>query len=116
MNRAQKRQQKKKKPSVGAMVNAELDTLREDLHASTLLVVRDVVDTYSIALAHVLHDKYGFGQTRVRRLLEEVNSLCDSITQEYVDIIDIRQAVIDDLGIIIGDDSDYTRKVDTENV
>ena len=73
-------------------------------------VIKDAVEMYSIALANVLHDKHGMGMVRVKRILTQVDALCDSISTGDIDIIDIREANINDMGLIIGDDSDYRRK------
>ena len=70
-------------------------------------IIKDAVEMYSIALANVLHDKHGMGKVRVRRILEQVDTVCDGIARGDIDIVDVREAVIEDVGIIIGDDENY---------
>ena len=74
-------------------------------------IIKDAVEMYSIALANVLHGKHGMGEVRVRRILEQVDTVCDGIARGDIDIVDVRDAVIEDVGIIIGDDNEYRRKV-----
>lgn len=96
----------------GRVYAAGLDSKRiqEEVQKQIPIVIQDTVDMYGIALANVLHDKCGFGQKRVKRVLEQVNSLCESMITGEIDIIDIREANIDDMGIIIGDNIDYIRR------
>ena len=87
----------------------EKQRLQEQFRSEIPGIIKDSIDMYSIALLNVLHDKWGFGQERATRLLEQVNSLCDSLVSGDIDIIDIREAVIEDLKIYVGDSRDYTR-------
>lgn len=48
-----------------------------------------------------LHDKWGWGHVRIKRLLEQVNDVFDSIDKDYVTIEDIKKAIFEETGILI---------------
>ena len=47
----------------------------------------------------VLHDKWGWGHVRIKRLLEQVDDVFDSINKNYVSIEDLQKAILDEIGI-----------------
>lgn len=51
------------------------------------------------SFAMVLHDKWGWGHVRIRRLLEQVDDMFESIDKEYVTIEDLKQTILDETGI-----------------
>jgi len=53
------------------------------------------------SFALVLHDKWGWGQTRIKRLLDQVNEQFDSIDNDYLKIEDMKQTILDEIGINI---------------
>jgi len=46
-----------------------------------------------------LHDKWGWGHVRIKRLLEQVDDVFDSIDKDYVTIEDLRKVILDEIGI-----------------
>ena len=46
-----------------------------------------------------LHDKWGWGHVRIKRLLEQVDDVFDSIDKNYVTIEDLRKVILDEIGI-----------------
>ena len=67
MNRTQRRAAAKKGITADELRNLYLNTAHD--------VTQSVVQGYSVALAMVLHDKWGFGRTRLRRCLQQVSVL-----------------------------------------
>lgn len=51
------------------------------------------------ATALVLHDKFGFGQKRLNKYIEEVFYIFESIYTQYTDFDDIKRCIYDELGI-----------------
>ena len=49
----------------------------------------------------VMHDKYGFGTKRLRKLWKHVNELADSITKGYVKISDLEKTLAEELGVVL---------------
>lgn len=77
-----------------ARLRAEFDTkLKKDIGA--------VVNDYSAALLICLHDKLGFGRTRAQRFALEVEELFDNIRLGLVSIEEIKEAVREELDIVI---------------
>lgn len=52
-----------------------------------------------VILLTALRDKEGYGPKRMRRVLDEVNYLIDSINQGFINVNDLRQALEDEAGI-----------------
>ena len=48
-----------------------------------------------------LHDKWGWGHVRIKRLLEQVDDVFDSIHKNYVSIGDLQKTILDEIGIDI---------------
>lgn len=46
-----------------------------------------------------LHDKWGWGHVRIKRLLEQVDDVFDSIDKDYVTIEDLRKVILEEIGI-----------------
>lgn len=54
-----------------------------------------------VSFAICLHDKWGWGHVRIKRLLEQVDDVFDSIDKDYVTIEDLRKAIFEETGILI---------------
>ena len=54
--------------------------------------------TWSIFFT-VMRDKEGYGVKRLQRLWGEVNELSDSIAKGYVNVTDLRKALVEEAGI-----------------
>lgn len=46
-----------------------------------------------------LHDKWGWGHVRIKRLLEQVDDVFDSIDKDYVTIEDLRKVILEEIEI-----------------
>ena len=62
-------------------------------------IFKFVADYYSAAITLVLHDKWGFGHDRLVRVVSQINEIYESILDEYVNIEDIRKALLEETGI-----------------
>lgn len=63
--------------------------------------IRQAVELYSVAVAMVLRDKWGFGKVRLERFLGQVQYLFDSIEKDYVSLEDCKQTLLEECGIEI---------------
>ena len=57
------------------------------------------LDTITIMALYVLHDKFGFGYTRLKRFQENFNLTAESLTEDYVSWGDIREVLKKETGI-----------------
>ena len=48
-----------------------------------------------------LHDKWGWGQVRLTRLLDQVQETFDAIDEKYVSVEDLKKILSDEIGIEI---------------
>lgn len=46
-----------------------------------------------------LHDKWGWGHVRIKRLLEQVNEVFNCVSEDYVTIEDLQKVILDEIGI-----------------
>lgn len=51
------------------------------------------------SLVICLHDKWGWGKVRLKRLLDQVNETFDSIDKNYVSIEDLKKVILEETGI-----------------
>lgn len=47
----------------------------------------------------VLHDKFGFGKSRLEKFMGEVADTFDSLNESYINFEDIKTTIYDELGI-----------------
>lgn len=59
------------------------------------------ISAYSAAVAIVLHDKFGFGEVRLKRALAEIEDTFDSIEKGYVRVDDIKKVILDECKVNI---------------
>jgi hypothetical protein len=62
----------------------------------------------------VMHDKEGYGLTRLRRLHKKINDYAELVAQGYVTIEKLKKALLDEMGIRIT--FKPSGKVDEESV
>ena len=87
-----------------AEVKKEVTKMKEEVVNN---VVGRTVNTYIILTADILHNRFDFGDKRLRRFFHDFYRLCDDLAFDYleddgIDIKAIKQALIDD-GIDIED-------------
>lgn len=92
------RQQRRAKVKSGKVTH-------RDLHEMSSMAAergtRFAINMSALAFATVLHDKMGFGQKRIMKVLNEVDELCDSICQDYASFEDFANVLKAECGIII---------------
>ena len=66
-----------------------LKTLEEKIR---IKVGKQIINYFSTSLIFILHDKWGWGEVRIDRLIEQVNELYDAIEKGYIDFNDIKKA------------------------
>lgn len=59
------------------------------------------VKNYTAAFALVLRDKWGFGETRMKRILGQIQEQFDAINQGYVNCDDIIKVLSEECNILI---------------
>lgn len=88
MNRQQRRAKAKRKPDKpkfpprGASVNL-------------------AYDTFLLLTMTVLHDKYGFGQTRLLDFNRYIQSAMETVAGDFASIIDLNETLCEETGILV---------------
>jgi hypothetical protein len=63
--------------------------------------IRKAAVDYSIAVAYTLAYKFDIPKEKLQAILFEVGDLFDSIQKDYVSIEDMRQALSEEMGVVI---------------
>ena len=71
---------------------ADVKRAKQDALGSSVTVVMAVVFT-------VLHDKEGYGKHRLRRVLDEVYSLLESLSGRHVSVNDLLKTLEEETGV-----------------
>lgn len=93
MNRAERRRFQKK-----GITAKDLKMIEE---ASAKDAINYTTNAMIASFAICLHDKWGWGKVRLKRLLDQVNETFDCINKDYVTIEDIKKAIFKETGILI---------------
>lgn len=91
MNRAERRRLQKK-----GITAKDLKMIEE---ASANDAINYATDAMIASFAICLHDKWGWGHVRIKRLLKQVDDVFDSIDKNYVSIEDLQKTILDEIGI-----------------
>jgi len=103
MNRAERRNAEKKgqvvpKEPVINIKSSDIQQIKKDAAKEAgeiaLLLMLSIPVT-------VLHDKWGFGKTRIERFTDQVLDLYDSFEKDYVTLDDLKQCLLEEAGITI---------------
>lgn len=96
MNRQQRRASGGKKDAVINVKAADIQRIKAD-------AMNEAVDrAFLMMLAFpmmVLRDKYGFGEVRSNRFMDELLDLYDSFNKDYVTIEDLHRVLKDEVGL-----------------
>lgn len=67
---------------------------------------KDALEASMAIFLTVMHDKEGYGMTRLRRLHNKLNEYAEMVSEGYVSIKDLKDNLLDEMGIKItfGDD------------
>jgi len=93
MNRAERRRLQKK-----GITAKDLKMIEE---ASAKYAINYATNAMIACFAMCLHDKWGWGKVRLKRLLEQVDNIFDSIDEAYLTIEDIKKVILEETGILI---------------
>lgn len=85
---------KKKKNPVVNMRASEVRKLKADC-------TRDAIEAMMAIFLTVMHDKEGYGLTRLRRLHKKINDYAELVSQGYVTIEKLKKALLEEMGIKI---------------
>lgn len=103
VSRTEKRRIEKEKSKANKVLNMTVKALDDIIKAAKdderQRIFKFVADYYSAAIALVLHDKWGFGHDRLTRVVAQINETYEGILDEYVDIEDIRKALLEETGV-----------------
>ena len=108
MTRAEARRKAKESQKAGKvyqMTQESLEnTILEARKQERLKAIRHAVDHYSLALANVLMDKWGFTEKNgnLSAILAQIGDLYDSIERGYVNAGDIRKTILEEEGLDLG--------------
>lgn len=61
--------------------------------------IEKTAELYSVAVAMVLRDKWGFGQKRLQRFMKQLEDMFDSLDKEYVSFDDCKEVLYKECGI-----------------
>jgi len=93
LNRAERRKLQKKKLSAKELKTIEDNSAKQAISYATNGMIASFVLT--------LHDKWGWGHVRIKRLLEQVDDMFDSVDKDYLTIEDMKKVIYDEVGIHI---------------
>lgn len=62
----------------------------------------NTIDTITILTVYVLHRKFGFGNVRLKRFIEEFNFQAECLAEDYCAWDDLREEMRKDCGIGLG--------------
>ena len=108
MTRAEARRGAKESRKAGKLFNMTREslenTLQEARKQERQKAIEHAVDHYSLALANVLMDKWGFTEKNgnLSAVLAQIGDLYDSIERGYVNAEDIRKTILKEEGLDLG--------------
>ena len=62
---------------------------------------KDALEASMVIFLTVMHDKEGYGITRLRRLNNKLNDYAEMVSEGYVSIKELKEALLDEMGIKI---------------
>ena len=72
---------------------------RADVEKAKKQATGEAVEIALVLAMSVLHDKWGFGVTRLKRFWEQLNSYSDSVVLGYASVPDMKTVLKDEMGI-----------------
>ena len=105
--RAQQKQNKKKvernvsisKKDEQRLIEKTLKQFEEKYVEAQMRGIRYATTAMFAVLAVTLHDKWGWGQKRTKRLFEQINETFNAVEEGYVKIEELIEIANDELGI-----------------
>lgn len=68
-------------------------------------------DTFLLLTMTVLHDKYGFGQTRLLDFNRYIQSAMETVAGDFASIIDLNETLHEETGLWVIEPEQYKRRV-----
>lgn len=93
MDRAERRRFQKKSITAKDLKMIEEASAKDAINYAT----NAMIASFTICL----HDKWGWGKVRLKRLLDQVNETFDCIDKNYVSIEDLQKTILEETGILI---------------
>lgn len=93
MNRTERRRLQKKGITAKDLKMIEESSAKDAINYATNAMIA--------SFAICLHDKWGWGNIRLKRLLDQVNETFDCIDKNYVTIEDLKKIILKETGIQI---------------
>lgn len=84
----------KKKNPIIPMRASEIRRLKADC-------TQDAIEAILAVVLTVMHDKEGYGMTRLKRLHREINEYAELLAEGYVTVEKLKKALLDELNIKI---------------
>ena len=84
----------KKKNPIIPMRASEIRKLKADC-------TQDAIEAILAVVLTVMHDKEGYGMTRLKRLHREINEYAELLAEGYVTVEKLKKALLDELNIKI---------------
>lgn len=103
MNRAQRRRLNKEIEDMDKVINIKPHEIREKVEKEVntmlskkvdALILETVINSTAVTIS-VLHEKFGFGESRIKKFMSEYNALFDSILEERVNFEELKQVAMD---------------------
>lgn len=69
-------------------------------------------DTFLLIALTVLHDKYGYGRTRLTEFVKHFHSGMETIAGNFASVIDLNETLLKETGVIVFDRAQYKKQVD----
>ena len=89
------REERRKQSRIGITAK-ELKQLDNSIKQES---IKFTVEMYSVAVAMVLRDKYGFGEVRMKRIMKEITEQFEMITEGYVSLDDMKKVLLEEVKI-----------------
>lgn len=91
MNRQQRRKLVKKGVTIEDLKELQDITKHKSIEFTT--------DAFAVATAMVLHDKFGFGEVRLKRAIDYITDQFDAITEDYVSLDEMKKVLLEECKI-----------------
>ena len=89
------RQQRRKLIKNGVTAD-DLKLLHETTKANS---IKFSTDAFAVATCMVLHDKFGFGEVRLKRAVNYITEQFEAITENYVKLGDMKKVLLEECKI-----------------
>lgn len=97
------------KNSKGKKTNPrDIPATQADVNRAKKAAYNQAIDICWAVIMNVMHDKYGFGKDRMKRLWGQIGKLSDEVTEGRVKVNDIKRTLLEECGISIEDAQNWS--------